>query len=91
MFLSVTLYNRSYPPPPEVIAADAEKERLAELALRTPEKFSEKDGCVVYRFQDQNRYHYFTKCDKDVTTESSRTVRHGKSSHTETETIVTSR
>lgn len=87
-------YDRAFAPPPPLTAeqvAQREENRRAEEALRVPQQLSEADGCVVFKFKDNGYWHYFTRCDKDVTTDSTRTTRVGKSNQTKIETIVTQR
>lgn len=63
-------------------------QRQREDAAKVPRVIREADGCKVYAFKDGDRWHYFTRCpNSQVTTESSYTVRTGKSTRTETETI----
>ena len=55
-----------------------------------PHVIREADGCKVYAFKSGERWHYFTKCGSNTTTESSYNVSCGKNcSKTEVETIVT--
>lgn len=56
---------------------------------RTPRVYSEADGCTVYQFKAGDRWSYFTKCPGRVTTEVPYTVRSGKTSKTETQSITT--
>lgn len=55
-----------------------------------PRVIREVDGCKVYTFKAGDRWHYFTRCPAQVTTESSWTEYCGKGcTSTKTETIVT--
>lgn len=45
----------------------SEKRKAAIQAARTPVKIYEADGCAIYRFSDENRYHYFRECGKNKT------------------------
>lgn len=56
---------------------------------QTPHVIREVDDCKVYRFKSGDRFHYFTRCADTTTTESSYTVRSGKTTRTETESITT--
>jgi hypothetical protein len=47
----------------------------------TVELLFEVDGCKVYRFQDCNRYHYFTNCKGETAT----LERHGKNNYLQSE------
>ena len=47
--------------------AIAERERRES----TPHVVREADGCKVYAFKAQERYHYFTRCGSTTTTSSS--------------------
>jgi hypothetical protein len=72
---------------PATIAARAAEARQ-DAANRTPHVIREADGCKVYAFLSEGRYHYFTRCPGSSTsTESSWTESHGKSHVTKTETI----
>lgn len=87
-------FDRAFAPPPPPTAdqvAQREANKAAEDALKIPQKMSEADGCLVYKFKDNGYWHYFTKCDKDVTTDTTRSVRNGKSTATKIESIVTQR
>lgn len=59
---------------PERIAAHA-AEKAAQEALRkaneTPHVIREADGCKVYAFLSGDRYHYFTRCKDQTTTDTS--------------------
>lgn len=69
------------PPTPEEIAK-AEKRKADIEEAKTPKIFSQtNDGCTVYKFVDNGYNHYFTRCDKNVTTDSQN--RSGKSTRTE--------
>ena len=67
-----------------------EREKAAEIAeMATPKIVSKSDdGCVVYSFYTDTT-HYFTRCGSTTTTDRQYTVHRGKSSQTETESIVT--
>lgn len=66
------------------------KRKELEVKEAQPHIIREADGCKVYTFKANGRWHYFTKCGKDVTTESSYSVSCGKNcSKTEVETIIT--
>ena len=78
--------------------AEREKQQAAKQAAEeakhaeeiTPRKLSSADGCTVYTFKPQDRWLYFTKCDNaQTTTQNEYTVRHGKSSNTETLEVKT--
>jgi hypothetical protein len=72
---------------PSTIAARA-AEAAQDAANRKPHVIREADGCKVYAFLSEGRYHYFTRCPGSSTsTESSWTESHGKSHVTKTETI----
>lgn len=64
-------------------------EAAREEAERQPRVIREADGCKVYAFKAGDRWHYFTRCANQTTTDSSYTVRSGKTSRTETESITT--
>lgn len=67
-----------------------EKDRAAqEAADKQPRVIREVDGCKVYTFKAGDRWHYFTRCPNQMTTESSYTVRSGKTTRTEVESITT--
>lgn len=68
--------------------ADAEDE-ARRAAERKPRVIREADGCKVYAFKEGDRWHYFTRCPEQTTTESSYSVRSGKTTRTETESITT--
>ncbi len=40
-------------------------------AAMTVELLFENDGCKVYRFEDNSRYHYYTRCRAETTTTTS--------------------
>lgn len=46
----------------------AEKERIEQLNNQ-PKPILEKDGCTVYKFHDDRRDHYFTRCPSNTITE----------------------
>lgn len=72
------------PPPPKTAEelAAIEKRKIEIEELKTPKVFSQTDdGCTVYKFVDNGYNHYFTRCDKNVTTDSQ--YRSGKSTRTE--------
>lgn len=69
-------------------AEDDARNAAREAAERQPHVIREADGCKVYAFKVDGRYSYFTRCKDTTTTESSYTVRSGKSSRTETESIT---
>ncbi|WP_334029024.1 hypothetical protein [Burkholderia orbicola] len=81
------------------IFSDAAKQELARdraqaRADATPHVIREADGCKVYAFKADDKWHYFTRCsDGTVTTERNWTEsrRQGKQTITEnkSETIVT--
>lgn len=64
------------------------REAAQDAADRQPRVIREADGCKVYAFKD-GHWHYFTRCPLETTTEGNRTVRSGKSSRIESESIVT--
>lgn len=63
--------------------------RAQKIKESTPHIIREADGCKVYRFKSDERWHYYTRCADKTTTESSYTVRSGKTTRTETESITT--
>lgn len=72
----------------------SERENAALAARKSkPHVVLEADGCKVYAFKSEGRYHYFTRCpDSATTTESSYTVTCGKNcTRVETETITAQR
>jgi hypothetical protein len=74
---------------PSTIAARA-AEAAQERADMEPHVIREGDGCKVYAFKAGDAYHYFTRCgDGSVTTDRQYQERHGKTTETKTETIVT--
>lgn len=94
IIIGLAWHDRAFAPDPAPSAeqvAQREATRLAEEALRTPQQLSAADGCTVYKFKDNGYWHYFTKCEKDVTTDTTRSVRVGKSNQTKIESIVTQR
>lgn len=74
--------NRPDPPPtPEELAA-VEKRKADIEAAKIPKILSTSDdGCTVYKFSDNGYNHYFTRCESQVTTNS--TYRSGKSTRSE--------
>lgn len=69
------------PPTPEEVAA-IEKRKADIEEAKIPKIFSTSaDGCSVYKFVDNGYNHYFTRCEKLITTNS--TYRSGKSTRTE--------
>jgi hypothetical protein len=64
------------------------QEAAQDAADRQPRVIREVDGCKVYAFKS-GHWHYFTRCPLETTTEGNRTVRSGKTSRTESETITT--
>ncbi|MBU9293056.1 hypothetical protein KTD18_16025 [Burkholderia multivorans] len=79
----------------DAIFSERAKQELArnqaqERADATPHVIREADGCKVYAFEADGRWHYFTRCgDGTVTTERNWTERHGKTTEHKSETIVT--
>ena len=70
------------PPTPEQVAA-AEKRKAKIEEAKIPTLFSQtSDGCSVYKFVDNGYNHYFTRCGRQVSTDS--TYRSGKSTKVET-------
>ena len=57
---------------------------------RTPHVIREADGCKVYAFKSQDRWHYFTRCpDSKVSTDTTHVERSGKTTRQVTTTIET--
>ena len=70
------------PPTPEQVAA-IEKRKVEIEEAKIPKLFSQtSDGCAVYKFVDNGYNHYFTRCERQVSTDS--TYRSGKSTKVET-------
>jgi hypothetical protein len=69
--------------------AAAESDAREKVLKSAPYVIREADGCKVYTFWSEDRWHYFTKCGNSVTTDSSWTTRQGKRTITHTETIGT--
>lgn len=85
--------SKSWDTPEQAAAHKAEVERR-HLEEITPRKVSSADGCTVYAFKPQDRWLYFTKCEKaETTTVNQWTVNTGSgkthSSHEETMEIKT--
>lgn len=59
----------------------------APAILVVPQEVLRKDGCIVYRFFDEGRTHYFTNCSGATMTAHSRLI--GKVHRTEYEEIQT--
>lgn len=66
-----------------------EQKKKDEEPLKVPQLLSEKDGCSVYKFMDEGKWHYFTKCGNSVSTEKSYTERVGKRTISKSEVITT--
>ena len=65
-------------------------EAAREAAYAQPFITKEVDGCKVYAFKQGGLWHYFTRCpDSQVTTDTTITERHGKSTTTRVESIKT--
>lgn len=70
--------------------AESDKRAEAQAAAdMQPRVIREVDGCKVYAFKSGDRWHYFTRCADQTTTESSYDVRSGKTTRTEVESITT--
>ena len=76
------------------MADELAKEKAQELGkikapprLVVPQEVLRKDGCIVYRFFDEGRTHYFTNCAGSTMTTHSRLI--GKVHKTEYEEIQT--
>ena len=68
-------------PTPEQVAAAVKRKAEIEEA-KIPKVFSKTpDGCTVYKFIDNGYNHYFTRCEQQVTTNS--TYSSGKSTKVE--------
>lgn len=59
------------------------------LAEETPHVIREVDGCKIYAFKVGTKYHYFTRCPKETTTDTTIEERHNKHKTYETDQIVT--
>lgn len=55
----------------------------------TPHVIREVDGCKVYAFKVNQHYHYFTRCPKDTTTDTTIEERHNKHTEQRIDQIVT--
>ena len=77
---------------PEDKAAKVQQEELKRQEHeqeRAPVKYSEADGCTVYKFKPEDRWLYFTRCaDSHTSTENSYEVRSGKTTRVETQVIT---
>lgn len=65
------------------------KEAARYEADRTPHVIREADGCKVYAFMSDGRWHYFTRCQSMTTTETTRTEKCGKNCTKEVSEFVT--
>lgn len=66
-----------------------EEMKQKRVAEETPHIIHEVDGCKVYAFKVGTKYHYFTRCPKETTTDTTIEERHGKHTTYETDQIVT--
>ena len=74
-----------------VAEAKAERAAQAEQDAKdaVPRVIREIDGCKVYAFKSQEKWHYFTRCPANTTTDRNYSERHGKATVQKTEQIVT--
>lgn len=77
---------------------EGERQRDAERAAQakadaTPHVIREADGCKVYTFKAAEKWHYFTRCPNNTTTESHHDEQQGSGKQRKTvdvaETVVT--
>lgn len=59
-----------------------------QLAEATPHVIHIVDGCKVYEFRAGGHLHYFTRCPRETTTDTTIEERHGKQTQYRTETQV---
>lgn len=76
----------------ESLRKEAQESAAEARRLRTPRLVSEADGCKVYTFNPGDRWHYFTRCAAQTTTDTSYERCSGSGKHktceTRTEQIV---
>jgi hypothetical protein len=80
------IYGATRPEPtPEQVRAEEQKiQEKLQLSVR---KILIVDGCNIYRFEDQNRFHYFADCRGTVM--GSYPVQSGKTTSLHDEEVVT--
>lgn len=69
-----------------------ERQKQADIKRKieeTPHVIREVDDCKVYAFKVNQHYHYFTRCPKDTTTDTTIEERHNKRTEYRIDQIVT--
>ena len=77
----------------DAAVAEAKAERVAHMEQEAkdavPRVIREIDGCKVYAFKSQEKWHYFTRCPATTTTDRNYSERNGKVTVQKTEQIIT--